>query len=409
LGVSRGLVQEVFEQLCAEGYLVAVAGSGTRVAPAGADPEPIDNQAAPNERIEVDFSPGRPDLNSFPLTDWTWAWREVARTISPASFGYQDPRGVVELREVLASYLRRVRGCVADPGNLTLCNGFTQGLRLTLEVLRRAGVLRVGVEDPGHPEIIPLVQRSGLQPVAIPVDGGGAIVADLERTGVHAVILTPAHQTPTGVVLSPTRRRELLRWAATQGGFVIEDDYDAEFRYDKKPVGSLQGLSPRNVFSIGSVSKSLGPALRIGWVLAPSSFAEAVAEEKHLADRGSATLDQLILATLISSGRYDRHLRRMRSIYSSRRAALIRALAANAPALTLSGLPAGFHLLALLDDGIDERTVVSVARSRSVALQGLSRYRDSTDLRPSGIVFGFGDTREDQIAEGIARISDLLT
>jgi GntR family transcriptional regulator/MocR family aminotransferase len=409
LGVSRGLVQASYEQLSAEGYLSATTGSGTRVtstisASPMREPRPTNNGAT-----WVDFSPGRPDLRSFPVQDWVWATSEATRGAPAGAFGYPDPRGVGELRDTLAAYLARVRGVTTTNNDIVVCNGFTQGGALALAVLKRLGLRSVAVEDPGHPDQTSMVERAGLRAVPIAVDEAGISVAALERSPAEAVLLTPAHQTPTGVVLSPTRRQALLKWIARTGAFVLEDDYDAEFRYDKKPVGSLQPLAPGHVFSIGSVSKSLGPALRLGWIVAPPHLAAAVAMEKDAADHGSSALEQLALSTLMRSGRFDRHLRRMRRLYATRRAVLVDALAVHAPGITLTGLPAGFHAVALLSPSARESEVIEQAAARSVQLHGLTRYRSgkSTTATP-GIVFGFGDTPNDAIPPGIASIADLL-
>lgn len=408
LGVSRGLVQSTFEQLVAEGYLAASTGSATRVAFASKDvhDDVHDLRSAPG--VEIDFAPGRPDLHNFPMRDWLWACGEASRGASPKDFGYGDPNGLLELRETVASYFQRVRGGFAHASNVTICSGFTQGVALTLAVLRARGATSVAVEDPGHPDMITFVRHAGLKPIYVPVDNRGLVVELLAKTDASAVIVTAAHQTPTGVVLAPERRHELLRWAQANSAIVIEDDYDSEFRYDRQPVGSLQGLAVNHVVTICSVSKSLAPAMRLGWILAPSELTLGIAEEKHRTDRGSPGLDQLILARLMESGRFDRHLRRMRGVYAGRRHALVEALEKSAPHLELTGLAAGFHAVAMLPDGLDEEEVVSAAARRSVGLHGLGRYRSQDGKAAPGIVFGFGDLNESAIRVGISRIADLL-
>jgi GntR family transcriptional regulator/MocR family aminotransferase len=408
LGVSRGLVQATYEQLEAEGYLRAVGGSATQVAFSPRPTAATSPRPTPAARLEIDFVPGRPDLNSFPARDWLWACGEATRTASAGDLGYGDPQGSIKLRGVIASYLQRVRGAVADADDVVICGGFTQGAAVTLAALRAAGVTSVAVEDPGHLDMPVLVRRAGLNPVFVPVDDRGLVVDELARTAATAVIVTAAHQTPTGVVLTPERRLALLRWAEQVSGVVIEDDYDSEFRYDKQPVGSLQGLAADRVVSLGSVSKSLAPAIRLGWVLTPRHLVAGIAEEKHRGDRGSPTLDQLALARLIESGRFDRQLRRMRSVYAARRNALVDAIGAHAPNVELTGLAAGFHAIARLPDGANEAAIVDAAAQRSVGLHGLGRYRSPNRDGPPGIVLGFGDVNEDAIRRGIAAIGDLL-
>ncbi|MBL1082352.1 PLP-dependent aminotransferase family protein [Streptomyces actinomycinicus] len=411
LGLSRGLVQDCYAQLQAEGYLVGRIGSATRVAPCTRATEPPRAEEPDGRlpRLIADFRHGVPDLASFPLTDWLAAVREAARTMPTADLDYGDPRGSRVLREVLAAYLRRVRAAVADPAHTLVCSGYAQGLALTLQALAGEGVEAVAHEDPGGPaSSTASIGTAGLTPVPVPVDAHGIDVTALDASGARAVIVTPAHQWPTGVVLAPERRHALLAWARRRDGYIIEDDYDAEFRYDRQPVGALQGLAPDRVVSIGTVSKSLAPALRTGWLLSPPALTAPLTELKRIADRGTPTLDQLALARLIESGRHDRHLRRMRTLYAARCTTLRTALAVHAPAVRLTGLAAGFHAVAHLPAGTDEQAVVSAARARSVGLYGMSAHRTSGAADPPQLVLGFGDLPERSIAEGIAEVGDLL-
>jgi GntR family transcriptional regulator / MocR family aminotransferase len=411
LGVSRGLVQDCYDQLHAEGYLSTRVGSATRVAAVGTHTTPAPTAPAiPAPAPATDFRSGVPDLASFPRGDWLWAQREVCRGAPTSALDYGDPRGSPVLREVLAGYLRRVRGAAADPQRILACTGFAQGLVLALRALAGAGVRQVAFEDPGYGdgETMAVTVQAGLEPVPVRVDQDGIDVGALAASGARAVVLTPAHQWPTGVVLAPERRRALIAWATEHGATVVEDDYDAEFRYDREPVGSLQGLAPDRVVALGTVSKSLAPGVRLGWVVCPPSLVEAVTEEKRLADRGSPVLDQLTVARLIESGRYDRHLRRMRTVYAGRRDALVDALGRHAPAVGLSGLAAGFHAVAHLPGSVDEQAVVAAARDRSVGLYGMSAYRSTGATTPPQLVLGFGNLGERAIQAGIAAVGDLL-
>ncbi|WP_030796117.1 PLP-dependent aminotransferase family protein [Streptomyces sp. NRRL S-337] len=409
-GLSRGLVQDCYAQLQAEGYLVTRVGSATRVAAgACAPPSPAPPSRPEPPRLLADFRWGVPDLRSFPLGDWLWAMREAGRTLPTAALDYGDPRGSAVLRDVLAGYLRRVRAAAAAPERLVICSGYAQGLDLALRALARTGIRSVAHEDPGSPATLTAAAASaGLSAVPVPVDEQGIDVAALAATDARAVVVTPAHQWPTGVVLAPERRLALLDWAERRDGFVIEDDYDAEFRYDREPVGSLQGLAADRVLAIGTVSKSLAPALRLGWLLCPPALAEPVTALKQRADRGSPTLDQLALAKLIESGRYDRQLRRMRTVYAARRDALVTALAAHAPGVAVTGLAAGFHAVAHLTPGTDEQTLIAAARTRSVGLHGMSACRSTGASAPAQLVLGFGDLGERTITDAIAAVGDLL-
>ncbi|MEU9915705.1 PLP-dependent aminotransferase family protein [Streptomyces sp. NPDC051001] len=410
LGLSRGLVQDCYAQLQAEGYLVTRVGSATRVAACAQPTEPAPAPPpGPRPPLIADFRHGVPDLASFPLADWLWATREAARRMPTDDLDYGDPRGSSALREVVAGYLRRVRGAAAEPARTVVCSGYAQGLSLSLGALARRGVRVVAYEDPGGPATArAAAETAGLTAVPVPVDEEGVDVRKLAATGARAVIVTPAHQWPTGVVLAPDRRHALIDWAVRQDAYVIEDDYDAEFRYDREPVGALQGLAADRVISIGTVSKSLAPALRLGWLLCPPALLDLVTDLKRVTDRGSPTLDQLALARLIESGRYDRHLRRMRTVYATRRTALVDTLAAHASAVRLSGLAAGFHAVAHLSATAHEYTLVDTARTRGVGLYGMSACRTSQAPRPPQLVLGFGNVTERAIAEGVAAVADLL-
>jgi GntR family transcriptional regulator/MocR family aminotransferase len=415
LGLSRGLVQESYAQLLAEGYLVTRGGSATRVARAATA---VDQRATTREqprpptaprRPVADFAAGVPDLASFPREDWAWAMREICRIAPNTEFDYGDPRGNLRLREVLAAYLRRVRAATATADQVLICSGFAQGLGLVLRVLAERGVTTVGFEDPGTVNTVQTAASwAGVAAVRAAVDGLGMDMTALEESGAGAVVLTPAHQCSTGVVLAPERRLALVAWAQAKGATIIEDEYDAEFRYDRDPVGSMQGLAPEHVVSLGTVSKSLAPTLRLGWIVCPAELVDMVAEVKRVTDRGSPGLDQLALATLMESGRYDKHLRRMRTVYARRRDVLVAALSEHAPRVRITGLAAGFHAVAHLARAESEQSVVDAARERGVWLYGMSSYRSDHAVVPPQLVLGFGNTDERAIRSGIAAIRDVL-
>jgi GntR family transcriptional regulator/MocR family aminotransferase len=410
LGLSRGLVLECYGQLQAEGFLSSRSGSATRVAANALAPAELPERPAPAApaRLAVDFRAGVPDLNSFPRRDWAWALREACRDATPAVLGYGDPRGLEALREVLAGYLRRVRGAVAEGEQVVLCSGFAQGINLVLRSLAQTGIRRVAIEDPGDNDYLEICARLGMEAVPVAIDERGIEVGALAASDVRAVILTPTHQFPTGTALASERRQALVRWANEQDATIVEDDYDAEFRYDRSPVGALQGLAPERVALIGTVSKSLAPSLRLGWVVCPAARLDAVTEEKRLSDRGSPGLEQLALARLIESGRFDRHLRHMRRVYAARRDTLLAALREHAPGVRVHGLAAGFHAVAQLRDDAEEASIVAEARTRSVGLYGMSMYRPSGRSGPPALVLGFGNLSEPAIERGIAAIADLL-
>lgn len=419
--MSRGMVVTCYEQLIAEGYLVGATGSGTRVAarvdqPARRSPSPpaARPRASLEQRVEVDFAYGVPDLRSAPLRDWMWALREAGRTAPTAVMGDEEDAGSPRLREVAAGYHRRVRAGTAKAEHAVIVNGFRHGLVLVLDALARSGVEQVALEDPGPRQHDQIVRRAGMQPVAVPVDGAGLDVDALRRTGARAVVVTPAHQCPTGVVMAPERRQALLGWAAEVDGTVLEDDYDAEFRYDRQPVGSLQGLAPDRVVALGSLSKTLAPGIRLGWLLAPPWLVGPVVREKLLTSRGAPALDQLALAALMESGRYDRHVLRMREIYRRRRDALAGAVTAHAPGLRLVGLEAGCHAVLELPAGMTEAAIERSVLRRAVKVYGLSRYRVDAPRAaeatvPAALVLGFGNLDEQQILRGVEVLSETIS
>ncbi|MFI0353237.1 PLP-dependent aminotransferase family protein [Actinomadura sp. 9N407] len=424
LGVSRGTVVDVYQQLLAEGYIEAAAGSGTRVAaipsglPARQPPDIVAASASASASAsstgpaEADFGYGIPDLGSVPLTDWSRAVSEATRTLPTAELGDEDPAGSRHLRKVVTAYHRRVRSGCAVAEDAVIVSGFRQGLAFALATLARHGIQRIALEDPGPREHDVIARRAGLDAVPVPVDDHGLDVGRLHQSGARAVLLTPAHQCPTGVALGPSRRRDLVAWANEVDGVIIEDDYDAEFRYDRQPVGSLQGLDPARVIALGSVSKTLAPAIRLGWVLAPPRFVAGIVEEKRLSCRGAPGLDQEALALLMESGRFDRHLRRVREIYRARRDVLAaEAEAAFGPG-RLHGLAAGCHALLRLPDGASERAVVATAATLGVRVNGLGHYRFAAadaeaepDPRPPALVLGFGNVSEHQIRRGIRALA----
>jgi GntR family transcriptional regulator/MocR family aminotransferase len=403
LGVSRRLVVDAYAQLLAEGYLVSRQGAGTYVAETtaiadGAPPE------QPAGSPQFDFFPGAPDLSAFPRTLWLRAMRDVLRSAPDGALAYPDARGAPELRGALSDYLRRVRGVVAEPDAIVVCSGATQGLALLGRALVAQGVRDIDVEDPGLPPHRAVLQYAGLRVRGVGVDEQGLQV-DALRAG--AVLATPAHQCPTGVVLSPRRRGELVRWAGA-GGLVIEDDYDAEFRYDRAPLGALQGLAPEHVVYMGTVSKTLAPGMRLGWLVLPQSINDAVAQAKALDDLGCPVLDQLVLARLLTTSAYDRHLRRARRRNRARRDALITAVARELPQAHVSGISAGLHALVRLPHAVGVHELVGAAEQRSLRVYPLEFHRIEPARQTDALVMGYANLSEPAIGEGVRRLAEVL-
>ncbi len=406
LGVSRRLVVDAYAQLLAEGYLVARAGAGTYVAEAAAGAS-APAAERPARTPAFDFFPGYPDLASFPRRMWLRATRETLATAPIASLGYPDLRGTSELRRALAGHLRRVRGVVADPQAIVVCSGVAQALVL---LARALGAPHVALEDPGLPVHGAILRAHGARTSPLPVDEHGARVQELEalqaRAGrIDAVFATPAHQSPLGVALAPERRAALLEWAGASGGIVIEDDYDAEFRFDRPPLGALQGLAPDRVIYLGTASKTLAPALRLGWMVLPGELVGAVAEQRMLADQGAPALEQLTLARLIEGGAYDRHLRQARRRYRARRDALVQAVARHLPDARVTGVAAGLHAVVRLGREFDGVALLRAARRRSVAVYLLGHAYAEPRPGDDGLVLGYANVTESGIEEGIRRLA----
>ena len=402
LGVSRGVVLEAYQQLTAEGYLTSQTGGYTEVA---ADPLPAPAVAAPaaaRPAPRIDFRYGRADPANFPRSAWL---RSVSRVLTEAPserFNYLSGQGVVELRQALADYLNRVRATAAHPDDIVLCSGYAQGVALLVQVLSASGARRVAVEDPSAgDDFRPVAEAAGLEVIGIPVGDEG--VAVLDRADADAVVVTPSHQWPTGEVLSPAARAGLLRWAERRNALIIEDDYDSEYRYDRAPIGAIQGLGPDRVAYAGTASKTLAPGLRLGWLVLPRRLVGPVAAAKLAADRGSAVIDQLAFADFLTRGEFDRHLRRMRPIYRSRRDVLLDALHRGLPELEPSGVSAGFHLVAWLPPNLRETDVVAAAADCGVGVYGLEPYRIAPGRQ--GLLFGYAGLTEQRIIEGVGMLT----
>jgi GntR family transcriptional regulator/MocR family aminotransferase len=342
------------------------------------------------------------------MRDWLGAVRRVLTTAPTSVYEYGDLRGAEAARSTLAAYLNRARGTSARADRLVMCTGSTQGLDLLGRVLYARGVRRVAVEDPGHGETFAALRAGGIETVRVPVDGDGLRVDRLARTRVRAALVTPAHQYPSGVVMSQERRTALLDWAAKADGLVIEDDYDAEYRYDRKPVGALQGLAPERVVYVGTASKTLSPALRLAWVVAPADLVRELVWAKRHADFGSPTIDQLALADFIERGDFDCHLRKTRRIYRRRRDALAVAIETHLPKLRVQGMAAGLHLMLELAPRADERAVVAALLDKSIRVMGGLRYREKTQDAPPALVLGYGKIDESVIPLGMRRLAEVL-
>lgn len=411
LGVSRPIVIDAYAQLTAEGYLVSRRGARPVVI---VDPRGTPEHEGPDQPvtdpIRLDHRPAIPDLGMFPRSGWMRAVRTVLNRLPASDLGYGDPRGSPVLRRALADYLGRVRGVVADPCCIFVTSGFAEGRALTCALFRTRGAQALAVEDPSYSDWT-AVDRAGLRRLSIPVDRDGMQVDCLEASGADAVLVTPAHQFPIGGVLSAKRRQYLVRWLRDGDRLALEDDYDAEFRYDQAPVGALQGLAPDRIIYAGTVSKTLAPALRLGWLVVPPSLVEPMKAEMRRWSEGRPRIDQDALAEMMVSGTYDRHLRKMRRLYRDRRNHLLTSLRLAMPELEVEGAAAGLHLTLRLPDAVDsegETWILAALRRRGLATEGLGRY-SATALGPRRLFLGYGRISESGINLSVKVLSDVLT
>jgi GntR family transcriptional regulator / MocR family aminotransferase len=407
LGVSRGVVSEAYGQLAAEGYLTSRQGAAVRVSGAVRAQEQHAQAHSLAPSFSYDMRPSVPDLAGFPRERWLRSLRFALRESRLAAIGYPDPRGAPELRQALSDYLARARGAAADPERILVCTGVAQGLSLLCRMLASQGLRSIALEDPGWHTHRLTVEQCGLGVVPVPVDQDGLDVQALAASGAAAVIVTPAHQFPTGAGLSPRRRAELIEWAQRNDGLIVEDDYDGELRFDRGAVGALQGLAPEHVIYAGSASKRLAPAMRLGWLLAPSWIAWQLSAVKAVEDGGSEAIGQLALADFIVRGELDRHLRRMRATYEQRRKALLEGLCAQLPFARPAGGPCGIFELVALPDAVEERALLDLAARRGLGLEGLSLHRFHDQGTP-GLVLGYGVLSEPAIERSVSLLAEVF-
>ena len=396
LSLARGTVVEAYAQLAAEGWIVTRPRSGTVVAGTAAPPAPTPEPPTDDAgATDFDLRPSAWDGSSFPRAGWATALRRALTLAPNAAFGYGDPRGELSLRRELASQLGRVRGVLVDAEHLVITTGFTQGLWLVTRALLDAGIDRLALEDPCLPDFRDVTSAAGARLTPAPVDAGGLVVSALQRShrSLRAALVSPARQFPLGVGLDSARRTELVQWARARDGYLIEDDYDGEFRYDRQPVGALHGRDPERVVYAGTTSKTLAPGLRLGWLAVPDRLLPLVLRHKSQTDGQTATVTQLAMLELLRSGGYDRHVRLMRAHYRRRRDLLLAALARDAPWVRVGGIAAGFSAALALPPDLDEAAVVDRAARRGLALHGLRTHRyhwGLGDPRPGCVIVNYG-------------------
>ena len=431
LGVSRTVVLLAYDQLLGEGFVEGRIGSGTYVSrslgafrpessvksaklslsrfglSASATASEVNSLQRPSPPLRYDFAYGRSEIEIFPFEMWRRLLLRHARKVSVRELDYGPAAGNVALREAITAHLRRSRAVVCDPLQIVIVNGSQQALDLIARVLIERGD-RVAIEDPSYRGASELLRASGARLHPVQVDREGLNPARLPEEAQMAFV-TPSHQFPTGAILPLPRRLALLEWAKRTHAVIVEDDYDGEFRYEGKPLESLQGLDTEGrVIYLGTFSRTVFSALRIGYMVTPKSLLPAFTSAKWLCDRHTATLEQKALAEFISTGMYERHLRRVRRRNTSRREALLDAIDRYLGGrVEVTGDGAGAHVVLWPNESIAEEVVVTRAASQGVGVYGISPYFLKCPSRP-GIMLGYSRLKEADIREGIRRLSQAL-
>jgi GntR family transcriptional regulator / MocR family aminotransferase len=426
-GVSRNTVMAAYDLLLSEGYLAARQGAGTYVADVLPDlPErktPRERRstsdrrlnafwrqsvavsgAAPGQAPRFDFHLGVPDTAHFPMDVWRRLSARALRAFAKKPFAHDEPHGRPALREAIARHVSFARAVACSSGDITVTAGAQQAFDLLARILITPGRTVVAMEDPGYTRVRTTFAAAGAKIVGVPVDDEGLIVERIPANA-NVVCVTPSHQFPLGVAMSARRRAALLEYAHSRGAVIIEDDYDAEFRFGGRPLDALQTLDRADsVFYVGTFSKSLFPALRLGFAVAPGWAQRALGAAKHYADWSCSPIGQETLAAFINEGHLARHVRRMRRLYGKRRELLLEGLRSEL-GRWLEPVPnvAGLHLTAFTKGSLNGERLAAKARERDVGVFALDRFRSGKSGR-SGLVFGYGALDESGIVAGIARL-----
>jgi GntR family transcriptional regulator/MocR family aminotransferase len=402
LGIARSVVVGAYSQLVAEGYFEATQGAGTRVCRMAAPP--VLKRPQRVSRLNMAFTTGLPDPALFPRKEWLRCYRAAIDGCADKTLGYPVPQGRIELRKVLSEYLARVRSVQAGADGIVVCDGISQAIAIVCRAIRQRGASTIAVEDPCFAAHRRLVSACGLSPVPIGVDEDGIRVSELGEADVSAVLVAPAHSYPSGAVLSPERRRALADWARQNDALIVEDDYDAEFRFDRHPLGALQGLAPDNVVHAGSVSKVLNPSLRLGWMAAPERLMQDLIGTKFVEDVATETFGQLALARFIDTGAFARHIRRVRPLYRARRDQLLAELQSQAPELRPKGADAGLHLYVHLPEDVREEDVIAAAREDRLRVEGAAQHWAEPEQAGPAVLVGYGMLGESTIQRDVAAL-----
>ncbi|WP_017754082.1 MocR-like pyridoxine biosynthesis transcription factor PdxR [Calidifontibacillus oryziterrae] len=417
LGISRNVVIEAFEQLLAEGYIVGRQGSGTFVAEGAfleqrQEEQRVNQKKTEEDRIEkavIDFRSGIPALDMFPKKDWGRLAKEVCIEAPDSTFGYDHPEGRLELRKVLSQYLRRTRGVKCHADQIVITSGATQAFSLITKLLLSQGD-KVVIEDPITNEIQTIFTSTGATIIPIPVDEHG-IRAELLSNEIKPkfIFVTPSHQFPLGSILPIQRRIQLIQFARVNQCYIVEDDYDSEFRYDGEPISSLQGLDSERVIYVGTFSKNLSPSLRLGYVVLPQALIERCKNLKWFQDLHTPSLNQMLLARFIEDGLLERHIRKMRKVYMKRREVLREALLrVFGQTIEISGDSTGLHLIVEFQEFEFTEELIELLFQNGIQVYPVEHHSIQKGKHVSKLIFGYGNLSEKKIREGISRFGEIL-
>ena len=411
LAVSRGVVVRAYAQLAEEGYLQLRQGA----APSVREPRTDSPAAAACKRgvgrackVRYDLRPHLPEASLFPRHAWLRSLRHAVTTAGNADLTYSGSRGLEQLRTEVSAYLGRARGIAAGPDQIVITAGCTHSLNLVFHMLARRGAGRIGLENPSDVMVQTIAERAGLNPVGISLDEDGILVGELRAAAVPAVVVSAGHQFPTGSVLARERQVALMRWAATVGAVVVEDEYDAALRPDWTAISAQDGLAHERVVYLGSTGKTLSPAVRIGWAVLPKALATAFAEEVVTSVLQISAIEQLAFADFLRRGEFDRHLRQMRLVFRRRRAAVAAAFEGILPQVEVHEAAAGLNMLIELPCVELEQAAVRQANSRGIRLETLSRHTLPGYRGPAGLLIGVGALQDGAISHVVEELAQVL-
>lgn len=416
IGVSRNVVLEAYDRLTAEGYVESIAQKGTYVATGSSyerhketNLEPVTpfvTGIRPSSRpAAIDFRAAHPAMDYFPRIVWGRLAKEVCLEAPERVFGYSQAEGIPELRSVLARYLQQVRGVRCHPEQIVITSGATQALHLITELLSHNKETRIAVEDPVTDEMRTIFTYAGSTVIPVPVDEKGIVPEELpEGDNPDFIFVIPSHQFPLGGTLPIQRRIQLLEYARLHDCFIVEDDYDSEFTYEGVAVHSMQGLDPERVIYVGTFSKILSPALRIGYAVLPERFVTKYRRLKWFADRHTSAFEQLILARFMEEGYFERHIRRMKKIYRQRREALVTCLKQELPQAKILGESAGMHLVVEIPGTRFTESLLRRIHLEGVQVYAVEHYAINKGRHEHQIVMGYGGLPIESIQQGVVRL-----